>query len=103
MRSRLVWLGLLLWVVPALFAKDVYLSIGGSVGSFRTDARIFNPSQTKDIQIQAYYLPVGNVDNSRRHADHDHGAETRAGVLRRRRHLALPRQRPRRDPPLVFR
>lgn len=44
-------------------AKDVYLSIGGSVGAFRTDARIFNPSFTKDIQIQAYLLPLG-VDNS---------------------------------------
>jgi len=64
MRFRPVWLALLLWIVPAAFAKDVYLSIGGSVGSFATDARIFNPSQTKDIQIQAYYLPVGNVDNS---------------------------------------
>jgi plastocyanin len=45
-------------------AKDAYLSIGGSVGVFRTDASIFNPSQTKDIQVQAYYLPVGNADNS---------------------------------------
>jgi hypothetical protein len=34
------------------------------VGSFHTDAGIFNPSQTKSIQIQAYFLPVGNVDNS---------------------------------------
>lgn len=64
MRLRLVWLAVVLSIVPAAFAKDVYLSIGGSVGVFRTDARIFNPSQTKDIQIQAYYLPVGNVDNS---------------------------------------
>ncbi|MDQ6800077.1 MAG: hypothetical protein M3041_04490 [Acidobacteriota bacterium] len=46
------------------FAKDAYLSIGGSVGAFRTDMRVFNPSSTKDIQIQAYYLPVGNLDNS---------------------------------------
>ena len=46
------------------FAKDVYLSIGGSVGSFRTDTRIFNPSTTKDIQIQAYLLPINNVDNT---------------------------------------
>jgi len=46
------------------FAKDVYLSIGGSVGAFRTDMRIFNPSTTKDIQIQAYLLPLNNVDNS---------------------------------------
>jgi plastocyanin len=47
-------------------AKEVWLSIGGTTagGTFRTDARIFNPSTTKDIQIQAWYLPVGNVDNS---------------------------------------
>ena len=47
-----------------VFAKDAFLSIGGSVGVFRTDMRIFNPSSTKDIQVQAYYLPVGNGDNS---------------------------------------
>ncbi len=46
------------------FAKDVYLSIGGSVGVFRTDFRIFNPSSTKDIQVQAYLLPTGAPDNS---------------------------------------
>ncbi|HEY8182908.1 MAG TPA: hypothetical protein VII32_11755 [Thermoanaerobaculia bacterium] len=45
-------------------AKEIYLSIGGSVGAFRTDTRIFNPSTTKDIQIQAFLLPLGNVDNS---------------------------------------
>ena len=44
--------------------KDLYLSIGGSVNGFRTDMRIFNPSTTKDIQIQAFLLPLGNVDNS---------------------------------------
>jgi len=64
MRFRLVLFAVLLWVVPAAFAKDVYLSIGGTVGSFHTDAAIFNPSQSKSIQIQAYFLPVGNVDNS---------------------------------------
>lgn len=59
-----------LFVVNAAAAKEVWLSIGGStgdgvsVGSFRTDARIFNPSGTKDIQIKAYYLPAGNGDNS---------------------------------------
>ena len=45
------------------FPKDVFLSIGGSVGVFRTDMRIFNPSTTKDIQVQAYLLPLG-ADNS---------------------------------------
>ncbi|MEA2326074.1 MAG: Cupredoxin-like domain [Thermoanaerobaculia bacterium] len=48
----------------AASAKEVWLSIGGSVGTFRTDARIFNPSTTKDITLQAYYLPEGNGDNS---------------------------------------
>lgn len=46
------------------FSKDVFLSIGGSVGAFRTDMRLFNPSTTKDIQIQAYLLPIGGGDNS---------------------------------------
>lgn len=46
------------------FAADVYLSIGGSVGNFRTDARIFNPSSEKSIQLNAWLLPVGNNDNS---------------------------------------
>jgi plastocyanin len=55
-----------LFIATAASAKEVWLSIGGTTagGTFRTDARIFNPSTTKDIQIQAYYLPVGNVDNS---------------------------------------
>lgn len=44
-------------------AHDVYLSVGGSVGNFRTDARIFNPSYEKDITITARYLPAGNADN----------------------------------------
>jgi len=46
------------------FAKDIYLSVGGSVGNFRTDARIFNPSYDKEIIITARYLPSGNSDNT---------------------------------------
>jgi plastocyanin len=67
MRIRILFIGALLIVFAGvLSAKEVWLSIGGTTanGSFKTDARIFNPSTTKDIQIQAYYLPVGNVDNS---------------------------------------
>ena len=45
------------------FPKDVFLSIGGSVGVFRTDMRIFNPN-SHDIQVQAYLLAIGGVDNS---------------------------------------
>jgi heme/copper-type cytochrome/quinol oxidase subunit 2 len=64
MRLRLISISALFFFATAVFAKDVYLSIGGSVGVFRTDMRIFNPSSTKDIQVQAYYLPRGNTDNS---------------------------------------
>jgi plastocyanin len=67
MRIRILTITALLIVFAGvLSAKEVWLSIGGTTagGTFRTDARIFNPSTTKDIQIQAYYLPVGNVDNS---------------------------------------
>jgi plastocyanin len=66
MRLRFFALTALLFIATAASAKEVWLSIGGTTagGTFRTDARIFNPSTTKDIQIQAYYLPVGNTDNS---------------------------------------
>ena len=40
-------------------AKEVFLSIAGSVGNFRTDMHVFNPSATKDIVIQATFLPAG--------------------------------------------
>lgn len=63
MRAKLLAL-FLFAVATSAAAKDVYLSIGGSVGVFRTDMRVFNPSATKDIQVQAYMLPVGNNDNS---------------------------------------
>lgn len=66
MRLRFFALTALLFLTTVASAKEVWLSIGGTTagGTFRTDARIFNPSTTKDIQIQAWYLPVGNVDNS---------------------------------------
>lgn len=64
MRARFSFVILILLFATSLFAKDVYLSIGGSVGKFRTDARIFNPSFDKTITISARYLPVGNIDNS---------------------------------------
>ena len=65
---RWVVMAALAFSATAAFAKDGYLTIGGSVGAFRTDARIFNPSSTKDITIHAYYLPVGNADNSAVHS-----------------------------------
>jgi plastocyanin len=50
----------------AASAKDIYLSVGGKVGNFVTDMRIFNPSTTKDIQVLAYLLPASGsgTDNS---------------------------------------
>jgi plastocyanin len=64
MRLRQLCFTALLFIATAASAKEVWLSIGGSVGTFRTDARVFNPSTTKDITLQAYYLPEGNGDNS---------------------------------------
>ena len=64
MRPRLALLLVTLAVATSGFAKDVYLSVGGSVGVFRTDARIINPSFDKDITIVARYLPTGNTNNS---------------------------------------
>ena len=64
MRVRLQLIFAIAIFATGAFAKDVYLAIGGSVGSFRTDTRIFNPSSTKDIQIQAFLLPTGNSDNT---------------------------------------
>lgn len=64
MRARLTFVVVALVLTFSASAKDVYLSIGGSVGNFRTDARIFNPSFEKDITVTARYLPTGNVDNS---------------------------------------
>ena len=61
MRARiLVTTCFLILFAAALQAKEIWLSIGGTTanGSFKTDARIFNPSTTKDIQIQAWYLPA---------------------------------------------
>ena len=64
MRRRLLLLVCFLAFTASGFAKDVYLSVGGSANGFFTDARIVNPSFTRDIVITARYLPSGNGDNS---------------------------------------
>ncbi len=56
--KRALLLCALMSVAVSAFGKDAFLVIGGSVSNFRTDMRIFNPSTTKDIQIQATLLPV---------------------------------------------
>src|SRR6185503_6671716 len=64
-RSSLVLVCSLIFASSAL-AKDVYLSIAGTVSVFRTDIRIVNPSTTKDITVQAYLLTASGspIDNS---------------------------------------
>jgi plastocyanin len=64
MRLRVaVVLSALILVSTAAVAKDVYLTIGGSVGNFRTDTRVFNPSATKTITIRAAFLEAGSEAN----------------------------------------
>jgi len=80
MRHRLLVLCCALMVIAIpLSAKDIYLSIGGSTGSFHTDMRLFNPSTTKDITVTAYLLATGNADNS--------GAQTKLIVVPKRQQL----------------
>lgn len=64
MRARFAIAVLVVLSATSLFAKDVYLAVGGSANGFFTDARIVNPSFDKDIVITARYLPSGNIDNS---------------------------------------
>ena len=67
MRRSITALSLFLLCASLVSAKDVLFPIAGSsnnVTSYRTDVRLFNPSTSKDITIQAYLLPVGNRDNS---------------------------------------
>ena len=56
-----------LFFATSLFAKDVYFPIAGTVstlGSFKTDVRLFNPSATKTITVNATLLPIGNKNNT---------------------------------------
>lgn len=63
MQRRLMTGALFLLLTAApVSAKEIFLAIGGTVANFHTDMRIFNPSSTKDIQVQAYFLEVGSLD-----------------------------------------
>jgi len=66
MRSRSLFalVVVVLFAASSVSAAEQYLAIAGSAGVFRTDARIFNPSTTRDITIAARFLPVGNRDGS---------------------------------------
>jgi heme/copper-type cytochrome/quinol oxidase subunit 2 len=52
-----------LFFTTGLFAKEVFLSVTGKANGFYSDVRIFNPSYTKDITVNAQYL-AGNNDNT---------------------------------------
>ncbi|HYC88314.1 MAG TPA: hypothetical protein VEO54_03815 [Thermoanaerobaculia bacterium] len=47
-----------------MLAKEVFLSVTGKANGFFSDVRIFNPSYTKDITVNAQYLPAGNGNNT---------------------------------------
>lgn len=66
MRSLLLAVLLVMFSVPSSHAVERYLPVAGSVGVFRTDARLFNPSFTDDIEVVATFLPGGNVSNAGR-------------------------------------
>jgi len=53
-----------LLTLPSAGAREFYIPIAGSAGIFRTDARIFNPSHSENLVLDAYLLPIGNIDNS---------------------------------------
>ena len=64
MRGRLIVILVLVFSATSLFAKELWIAASGTAnGIFFSDARVFNPND-KDITIQAYYLPRGNVNNS---------------------------------------
>jgi plastocyanin len=54
----------LLSFASALSAKEVFLTATGKANGFFSDVRIFNPSYTKDITVNAQYLVAGNSDNT---------------------------------------
>jgi heme/copper-type cytochrome/quinol oxidase subunit 2 len=66
MRFRIAVFLMLLALASSAFAVDRWIPIAGTVGNFRTDARILNPSGEKDIVVSAYFLPVNVSNNNER-------------------------------------
>lgn len=50
-------------VALPLAAVERILPVAGSVGAFRTDVRVFNPSASEVITVDAYQLSLSNFDN----------------------------------------
>lgn len=60
MRVKPALLFFLVVLASNAFALDRWIPIAGTVGNFRTDSRVFNPSFEKDIQVQATLIRVGD-------------------------------------------
>ena len=60
--SRLVF-GLIFLAVPAA-SDDIWIPIVGSVGQFRTDVRVLNPSYSEDVLVNAYFYPRDSATNA---------------------------------------
>lgn len=60
MRLKPMLLVSLLFCAGTLSAAERWIPIAGTVGNFRTDSRVFNPSFEKDIQVQATLVRVGD-------------------------------------------
>ncbi len=58
MRVRLPLLLSLLFFASSAFAIDRWVLIAGTVNNFHTDARVFNPTFDKDIQVSATFFPT---------------------------------------------
>ncbi|MEA2489102.1 MAG: hypothetical protein QOH21_894, partial [Acidobacteriota bacterium] len=60
MRVKPVLLLLFVLVATNVSALDRWIPIAGTVGNFRTDSRVFNPSFDKDIEVEATLIRVGD-------------------------------------------
>ncbi|HSP34623.1 MAG TPA: hypothetical protein VLU46_09940 [Thermoanaerobaculia bacterium] len=58
MRTRVVLFLASLIFASSAFAIDRWILISGTVSNFHTDARLFNPSFDKDIQVSATFFPT---------------------------------------------
>ena len=60
MRVRTALLLSLILIASTALAGDRWIPIAGTVGNFRTDSRVFNPSFDKDIEVEATLIRVGD-------------------------------------------
>jgi heme/copper-type cytochrome/quinol oxidase subunit 2 len=60
MRVKPALLLSLILIASTALAGDRWIPIAGTVGNFRTDSRVFNPSFDKDIEVEATLIRVGD-------------------------------------------